>query len=449
MLPANFPDKKICIIGMGYVGLTLAVAMADAGFTIHGVETDPHILQCLSAQHAHFSEVGLNERLAEQIRRNRMTFSSTIEPDSDTSVYIVTVGTPVGADKRTNYHSLRTVLNRLAEVFKSGDMIILRSTVRVGVTADLARPILAAKDKEFDLAFCPERTLEGKALIELRTLPQVIGGIDAQSSFRASQMFSFLTPSIVRVRNAETAEMVKLINNTQRDMVFAFANEVAEMCDTLGISANEVIASGNLGYPRANLPYPGPVGGPCLEKDPYILAEGLEDFGFTPQLSMLGRTWNEGLAARSVRRMKSHLVEKGNAHPTRIAILGSAFKGRPETDDLRGSPVVAIIDELKAAFPESEFVAWDPIVSHAGLSSLGLIPLNSVEDAFSGSSLVVLQNNHVALERLKLTTLSHLMTRPGLIYDFWHQHNNIIKAEMPEGVHYGALGAFDVSTEEL
>lgn len=449
MLPQTFKDTNVCIVGLGYVGLTLAVAMADAGFVVHGVETNPEILRCLADHKAHFSEVGLNDRLKAQILRNRMTFAKRLTADRAASVYIVTIGTPIKENKRTNTEALQSVIHDIAAVLRDGDIVVLRSTVRVGTTTDIVKPILDATNKQYDLAFCPERTLEGKALLELRTLPQVVGGISDQSTFRASQVFSFLTPSIVRVRDAETAEMVKLINNTQRDLLFAFANEVAAMCDACGISAHEVIASGNMGYPRANLPYPGPVGGPCLEKDPYILAEGLEPYGVKPQLALAGRLWNESLPARSLAMMKSDLVERGNPNPTRIAILGSAFKGRPETDDLRGSLVIPVIAGLKEAFPGAELVAWDPVVPHHALRDLGLTPVDTVEQAFGGASLVIMQNNHVDLERLKLPDLSRLMNRPGLVYDFWNQHNKLTSSEMAEGVRYRALGAFNIINEGL
>jgi nucleotide sugar dehydrogenase len=232
-------------------------------------------------------------------------------------------------------------------------------------------------------------------------------------------------------------------------MMFAFANEVAEMCDTLGISAKEVISSGNLGYPRANLPYPGPVGGPCLEKDPYILAEGLEGHGFRPNLALSGRAWNEGLSERSVSRMANDLKARGNPSPGRIAILGSAFKGRPETDDLRGSLVIPIIAQLRLAFPDAELVGWDPIVSSAAMAGLGLIPMATVEEAFEGTSLVVMQNNHPTLERLKLPVLCATMVTPGLIYDYWHQHDTLMASELPSGVRYAALGAFNVTREMI
>jgi len=274
----------------------------------------------------------------------------------------------------------------------------------------------------------------------------VVGGVDDQSTFRASQVFSFLTPSIVRVRNAETAEMVKLINNTQRDYLFAFANEVAAICDAVGVSAHEVIASGNLGYPRANLPYPGPVGGPCLEKDPYILAEGLERYNFTPALALAGRRWNESLPERSVQALADDLRSRGVENPQKIAVIGSAFKGRPETDDLRGSLVIPIIAALKQQFPDAVLVGWDPVVSPEAQTRLGLTAVDAVEDAFSGASLVVMQNNHQALERLKLPWLSQLMTQPGTIYDYWNQHIGLDPSELASGVVYRALGAFNLKS---
>ena len=444
MLPQNFNDSKVCIVGLGYVGLTLAVAMADAGFRVHGVERDASILKCLSEKRAHFSEVGLNDRLATQIERQNLTFSAKVPSPSKSTIYIVTVGTPIGPDKRTVTQALEAVIADIAEVLRDDDLVVLRSTVRIGTTTEIVRPMLEATGKAFDLAFCPERTLEGKALVELRTLPQIVGGINDRSTFRASQVFSFLTPSIVRVRNAETAELVKLINNTQRDYLFAFANEVAAICDAVGVSAHEVIASGNLGYPRANLPYPGPVGGPCLEKDPYILAEGLERFGFKPQLSLAGRLWNESLPDRSVSELATDLRARGVAAPTRIALAGVAFKGRPETDDLRGSLIIPILAALREHFPNAEYVAWDPIVSEANLAVLGLTPMASAEAAFENASLVIFQNNHQALERLRLPELSRLMAKPATIYDYWNQHIGLDATEMADGVIYRALGAFDL-----
>jgi nucleotide sugar dehydrogenase len=446
MLPETLKDHHVCIVGLGYVGLTLAVAMADAGFRVHGVEVSPAVLEQLGTGHAHFSEAGLDAKLAEQIGSGRFTFSTAVSDPAAAAAtaFIVTVGTPVGDNKRVRFESMNEVAQGIAAVLKPDDLVVLRSTVMVGTTRTFVKPILDKAGTDYRLAFCPERTLEGRALLELKTLPQVVGGIDVTSTFRASQMFSFLTPSVVRVNDPETAELVKLVNNTQRDYTFAFANEVAAVCDTLGLSAAEVISSGNLGYPRAALPMPGPVGGPCLEKDPYILAQSLERLDFTPSLAIAARLWNEALPERTVAQLAATMEKSGVDGPLRIAVLGLAFKGRPETDDLRGTLAKPLIDQLKARFPQADLVGWDPIVDHAGIQSLGLLPCGSVQEAFRGTHLLILQNNHPAFETLDLTALSAAMATPALIYDFWNQHDPRT-LPLAEGARYAGLGTMALS----
>ena len=445
MLPDMLRDHKVCIVGLGYVGLTLAVAMADAGFLVHGVEINPDVLAALAEQRAHFSEVGLNGHLAEQIRTGRFSFAAEHDPAKGATAYIVTVGTPVGADKKLGFAGMRAVIKGIAAVLNDGDLVILRSTVAVGTTRDFVKPLLDATGKAYDLAFCPERTLEGRALLELRTLPQVVGGIDVSSTFRASQLFSFLTPSVVRVNDPETAELVKLVNNTQRDYTFAFANEVAGICDALGLSAAEVIASGNLGYPRANLPLPGPVGGPCLEKDPYILAQSLERFGCHPSLAIGARRWNEELPARCVRQLADEYRRRSPEDPARIAVVGLAFKGRPATDDLRGTLAIPLIALLREEYPVAQIVGWDAVVAARQVAELGVTPAESLEQAFAGASLVLIQTNHECFAQMNLTSLSARMAKPGMIYDFWNQHDPRT-ARLADGVSYHGLGAFSVGS---
>lgn len=441
MLPESLRDQNICVIGLGYVGLTLAVALADAGFRVHGVEINPDVLEALRQEQAHFSEVGLNGHIAQQIRSGRLTFGEQLEDAPESSVYIVTVGTPVGDDKRVRFDSMRSVVNDIGKVLKEGDLVILRSTVMVGTTRQIVKPALDATGLRFDLAFCPERTLEGKALLELKTLPQVVGGIDAGSTFRASQMFSFLTPSVVRVNDPETAEMVKLVNNTQRDYIFAFANEVAAICDELGLSAAEVIVSGNLGYPRANLPMPGPVGGPCLEKDPYILAQSLEGRDYRPGLAIAAREWNEALPARAVAMLAAEYRRRSEADPARIAVVGLAFKGRPETDDMRGTLAIPIIRHLRDHFPAAELIGWDPVVKPEAIRSLGVEPVASLAAAFAGASILLIQSNHECFAQMDVSALSASMTRPGMVYDLWNQHDPRT-VRVAAGISYKALGAF-------
>lgn len=418
----NYADQHVCLIGMGYVGLTLAVAMAEAGFRVHGVEIDPKTVATIKSGRAPFKEAGFDERLARQVQQGAITASEEWPGLGVCNVYIVTVGTPLSdGQKVANLSALQIVTKCLASRLMPGNMVILRSTVRVGVSRTVVKPMLDAAGVPYNLAFCPERTLEGKALHEIRTLPQIVGGIDSVSVSRAAHFFGHLTSSIVRVRSLETAEMVKLVNNTQRDLMFAFANEVAEICDSLGVSAPEVIESGNLGYPRGFMPMPGPVGGSCLEKDPYILSESNPNG--VASLCTKARQVNEALPKQTARILATEI--RSRIVPAAIkkgVIMGVAFKGRPETSDLRGSLAIPLISELKAQFPNAELFAFDPAVSDEEIRKLGVIPCASAEEAYRLANFVVYQNNNRAFSRLNIGKLSQLMRADGVIYDLWNQY---------------------------
>jgi nucleotide sugar dehydrogenase len=441
LIPASYGDRNVCIIGLGYVGMTLAVAMADAGFRVHGVEINSKVLHALTRGRAHFTERGLNSKLAAHLASGTITFSDKITSSEDVTVYIVTVGTPVDKDKHARFDAIHRVCEEVASVLKDGDMVILRSTVRIGTTRQTVKSLLDRTGRTYDLAFCPERTLEGRALQELSNLPQIVGGIDTYATFRASQLFSFMTPSVVRVRDPETAEMAKLVNNTQRDYLFAFSNEVATMCEAAGISAQEVISAGNIGYPRANLPMPGPVGGPCLEKDPYILAEGIERLGFAPRLALAARRWNEELPVKSVSRISQiwRAKAKAGASPQKIAVLGLAFKGKPETDDLRGSLAIPIIESLRGEFPNATIIGWDAVVVSDKIDRLDIESASTVDEAFDGSDIVIIQNNHECFAQMAYDTLLPLMRKPGLLFDFWNTCSENISTA-PDGIFCTGLG---------
>ena len=385
-MSGNFQDRDVCIIGLGYVGLTLAVALAEVGYRVRGVERDSKVVERIRSGRAHFAETGLDQRLGAQVAAGNLDASTEWPRRGECKVYIITVGTPVDAEKRTKLDALAAVAKVIASLLAAGDIVVLRSTVRVGVTRELVKPILDKANVAYDLAFCPERTLEGKALIELRSLPQIIGGLGPDAATRATGLFSRLTPTTITVADPETAEMIKLVNNTQRDLLFAFANEVAAMCEAVGVSAAEVARAGNAGYPRASLPIPGPVGGPCLEKDPYILAEGVRLKGGDAPLALLGRKTNEQLPAKAVALIREMMADR----PVRkIAICGLAFKGRPETSDLRGSPAFPLISELRAAFPAAAICGYDPVVPELEIKeTLGIAHVPTLEQAFDGADIV-------------------------------------------------------------
>lgn len=437
----NFRDHSVCIIGLGYVGLTLATVMAGSGFHVTGIEIRPDVLELLRAGKPHFFEPGLDGRLKKAIQDGRMEFFHEIPSDCQATVFIITVGTPLGPDGKSRMDSIAATARQVAKMLKQGDLVILRSTVKLGTTRHVVLPLLQEAGVEFDLAFCPERTLEGKALIELRHLPQIVGGLTLAATIRASQIFQFLTPTVVRVSDLETAELIKLIDNANRDIMFAYANEVARGCDALGISAVEVIQAGKLGYPRTNLPMPGLVGGPCLEKDPYILAEGLQELGITPEITLTARRINERQPIE-VAAYLSGLARGLGGFPDEpvVSLMGLAFKGQPETDDLRGTMAKPALAALRDQFPNGKFRGYDAMVAQDEIVKLGLVPCGSIEEAMTGANLVVILNNHSSFMAMPIEVLSSTLAKPGIIYDFWN-HFSADELSLAEGVGYIALGS--------
>ncbi len=438
----GFQDKSVCVIGLGYVGLTLAVAMADVGFTVLGVEIRDEVIDSLKQGKPHFHEPGLEEKIKLLSKKNRLTYSKYIPQEWQGSVFIITVGTPLADNRQSRMDMIANVAKEVSERLKPNDMVIMRSTVKLGTTVDVVMPILQQKGVPFDLAFCPERTLEGKALQEIRSLPQIVGGINLSAAVRASQIFQYLTPTVIRVTSVETAEVIKLIDNSQRDVNFAFSNEVARICDVVGVSAKEVISAGKLGYPRTNLPMPGPVGGPCLEKDPYILAEGLNKFGLEPEITLMARQVNERQPKETISDIASYLSQL-NSFPTdpKIAFLGIAFKGIPATDDLRGTMAKPITQAVKEKFPTASYHGYDAVVSSEQISAFGLQPEHSLEAICHDANLIVIMNNHPVFASMPIESLAMNMGSPCLIYDYWN-HFNAQDLSLPESVCYTGLGCF-------
>jgi nucleotide sugar dehydrogenase len=440
-VPEGYADRTVAIMGLGYVGLTLATVMVEVGFEVHGIEIRDDLLAGLKAGKAHFSEPGISQRLTRGIDRGRLMINKKIPPGCPATVFIITVGTPMGKDGRARMDMVESVAAEVARHLKDGDLVIMRSTVKIGTTRNLVRPILAKSGKRFELAFCPERTVEGQALEELRWLPQIVGSDSLQTSVRAAQLFQFLTPTVVRVRDTETAEMIKLIDNAQRDVHFAYANEVARLCDAVGISAAEVIQAGKRGYPRTNLPMPGPVGGPCLEKDSYILAESVERYGIKAEMTLAARHINERQATEVASHIRAVSKELAGfpAEPV-VSLLGIAFKGQPPTDDLRGTTARPILASLKQMFPRARFRCFDPVVGIEAQREFGLEPTTSIEAALDGAHLALILNNHRSFGQMPLESLADGMATPAVVYDLW---NNFDPASLilPGGRHYISLGS--------
>lgn len=430
--------RNVCIVGLGYVGLTLAVVLAQKKFKVFGIEKNAKLVDQLNRGQPHFHERGLPQLLQESLSKN--LFISQQLPILDPDAFIIAVGTPI--DKVTKKPILEPLISASWEVSKNlsdGALVILRSTIPVGATRKIVKPILDQSGKSYFLAFCPERTIEGEALKELVELPQIIGGLNEESVDRALDLFHNITPTTIRVDSLETAEIIKLLNNSYRDLIFSFSNEIALLSEKLGLDAVKVINAANFGYPRSNIPRPGFVGGACLEKDPHILIDFANSLGYSPNLIKHSRKINELLPDWVSNRIMDDL-NKLNKNPKEVKILisGFAFKGYPETDDIRGSLTIRLWENLKNIFNSDNIYGHDFIVKDNIFENLNIKKVE-LEEGFKDADCVILANNHPKYQEMDIKRLISLMRKPSLLWDCWHHFGPDIFQDIGD-VFYYSLG---------
>jgi UDP-N-acetyl-D-mannosaminuronic acid dehydrogenase len=415
--------EEVVVVGLGYVGLTLAAHLASIGMNVYGVEIRDLVLSNLNKKRSFFLEENLDDILTEVIENEKFTFGESIPKKTGRRIFIITVGTPLTENLTPNLDFIKKASTEVANAINDFDLVILRSTVKLGVTNQVVRKILESSNKEFSLAFCPERTLEGAALKEISLLPQIIGADNLVDHERAKVFFEKVTSTVVPVSNIETAEMIKLVDNMQRDTHFAISNEVARMCNQVNVKASEVISAGKINYPRTNLPTAGPVGGPCLEKDTYLLNDS---FKMSVSLSLTARKINELIVDDSIDYFVNYFGPRilDRNLPFNVSLIGLAFKGIPETNDLRGSVAVRIINSIKMKFPNVNVKGFDSVVSESDIRALGITNAKSLAEAFEKSDLVLLVNNHPIIKSIDLGFQAKQMNPEGMIYDYWGRFDN-------------------------
>lgn len=348
------PEDQVAILGAGgHVGLPLSVVLADAGYSVTGIDQNADINRRLMAGEVPYVEHGCAELLSRALSQGTLTFTTDTAAMASAATLVVIIGTPIDDNLNPRVDALLSIVSSHAASMPRGQLIVLRSTVSPGTTA-LLRTILEERSGltegvDFHLVFAPERVLQTRAVHEIKSLPQLVGAFCDASFHRAEAFFSrFLDNRCIRLAPVE-AELGKLITNMARYVNFAMANEFYMICDTYGANAHRVIASCNQDYPRLDLPRPGPnVGGPCLYKDGYYLTEHIA----YPELIANAFKINE-----SVTRF---LLSKATAHGRlrRAGILGLAFKA--DCDDTRNSLSFKLIKQLRGIHCDT--VEVDPYV---------------------------------------------------------------------------------------
>lgn len=430
----------IGVVGLGYVGLTLGTVLAEVGFQVVGVERRVEVVELTNKGKPHFAESGLPDALSRVVRNGSLKAVTELPADEPCEVYFITVGTPLSSDGVARLDMIEAAAKQVADHMPEGALVILRSTVKIGTARNVVAPILRASGKSFDIAMCPERTLEGKALQELRELPQIVGADERSVRDRAAAVFRRLTNSIVQVSSLESAEIIKLVDNTYRDVQFAFANEVARLCESFEVNAHEVISSGKLGYKRTNVPLPGLVGGPCLEKDPHILAQSARTRGIELEITRAGRLVNERQPGETMEFIVSQMSKRGMGAGARVALLGVAFKGVPATDDLRGSMSLKVLSALRRLRPDADISVYDPVATPEQLriELPDVRVCETMDQAISSADVVIIANNHPKLGERPPVALYESMSSNGFLYDYWNHFSNLSEGEL--GNSYFAVG---------
>ena len=422
--------SRIGVIGMGYVGLTLTAALGRAGYEVHGVEIQPEILQSLSMGKPHIFEPGIAE-IFEELIGERIFVASEL-PYGSVDAAIICVSTPVDPTTRAPYlNNLAVAAEQIAERCSPDTLVVVRSTVPVGTSREVVLPPLLKAWGSAHLVMAPERTVQGQALRELVELPQVVGGLDDLSLQLGLDLFGGLAKQVVPVSTLETAELVKLTNNCHTDVIYAFGNEVARLTERLGLDPLEVIRAANLDYPRPDVAKPGYVGGGCLSKDPYIMLHGAERSAYRPELIGAARALNEDLPVHVARRVVEMMRATGGRT---LTVLGWAYKGWPPTDDMRGTPIAAMMPAFEA--DGIDVLGHDPLVSRDVIRQYGGEPVE-LQQGFHDADALLVITDHPDYRNLDLGRLLE-GSRLRIVYDSWRI---LDEARITAcGVRYASLG---------
>ena len=391
---------KVCVQGLGYIGLPTAAMMALAGHEVVGFDVDPRVPAALEAGAHHVKEEPVRALVVSALATGRLTLTTVLPEAAD--AFIICVPTPT-IDAKPDLSFVQAATRDAARKLRPGNLLILESTVPPGTMDRVVVPALRAAGVDPDdvaVVHCPERVIPGAIVKELRENDRVVGGRKPGDAERARALYaSFCDGEIVTTSNV-TAELTKVVENTYRDINIAFSNELALLSEELGVDAHEVIALANR-HPRVNILSPGPgVGGHCIPVDPHFLSNANP---FVTELIQTARRINERMPHVVVRRVAEVAPAVEGA---RVAILGAAYKAN--VDDTRESPTEHVEDLLRERGYETR--VFDPL---ADRYVRALAP--SLEDAVAGCDAIVLMVGHDAFASIDPAALAPLCRGKQLV----------------------------------
>lgn len=393
--------RKICIIGLGYIGLPTATMFSLHGNNVIGVDINQKVIDNLNNGRIIIEEPNLESLVNNVVNQGRLVGSTTPE---ESDVFIIAVPTPIKEDKSAEMKYVISAAKSIVKYLKKDNIVVLESTSPVGTTEEIVKPIIEESGLQVGndilLGYSPERVIPGKVIHELKNNDRVIGGINEKSAKEIEKVYKTIVDGNIYLTDCKTAEICKLMENTYRDVNIALSNELLLICDKLGINAWEVIEYSNK-YPRVNLHTPGPgVGGHCLAVDPWFIVEK------EPELSKIiksSRELNDFMPTYVYESVEKILKDKKDKS---VTILGITYKAN--IDDIRESPIIKLIDLLiKNNYTVKVF---DPFVKDFDLNK------NDIISACQGSDLLILGVNHDYFKHLPLEAIKKEM-RGNIILD--------------------------------
>lgn len=354
--------NKICVMGLGYIGLPTSAMFASRGIEVIGVDKNPHVLETVAQGRIHIVEPDLEGLVFKVVRDGKLKPSAKPE---EADAFLITVPTPLGDNKKPGMDYVEAATRDIAPYLKKGCLVVLESTSPVGSTEKMAatlaelRPDLSFPQQNGDesdvhVVHCPERVLPGKILSELVHNDRIIGGMSRRSTEAGIALYRNFVRGDCKPSSAPVAELVKLTENAFRDVNIAFANELSMVCGRLGLNVWDVIALANC-HPRVNILQPGPgVGGHCIAVDPWFIVDSAPN---EARLIRTAREINDAKTEYVIEKIKEAAGRLSVGKKPVIACLGLAFK--PNVDDLRESPALHITEAL-AACGDYEVLAVEP-----------------------------------------------------------------------------------------
>ena len=406
--------KKIAIVGVGYIGTPTAVMFASNGFDVVGIDINKAKVDSINRGECHIDEPVLPQLLKEAMEAGKLRASMDFGECKNAQVVIICVETPLNEDKTPGYSALKAACGSVSKNLSPGTLVIVESTISPGTSGKIVVPVLengsGMKVGEFLYAHCPETVIPGNMVHEIKHNHRVIGGYDHTSGELAKKVYSSFVEGELYVTDYKTAEVVKVIENTYRDVNIAFANELALSSKQLGVDVYKAIEIANH-HPRVNIHQPGAgVGGHCIPKDPWLLIDGVggREKG---KLIVTARELNTKMPYYFAGKISEALKEKGVERP-KILILGVTYK--KDSDDVRDSPAIGLIAELKK-LGSNEIECWDPHAKTEDSKYIGA-PIKT-EKPDNQFDCVALVTDHSEFSMEGVEGLSGLLKLGGLFTD--------------------------------